>query len=189
MLSVILLSMLMILISTLSVNSHLICDNNWRWPLNLNLIYVALWTGARSGLLISNLEKLSLLRLTGLITLVLWMWRMRLVLRKNNLLTCCGCVSLLKWIEALTLPLLLKRPSRNNEPWFVWWSSFLQRSFCISLNLPYGLTWNTVVLCGQILLAVTWKCWINYIHRYVGLLMLHFLLLLNSWLMFKMLPS
>ena len=73
MLSVILLSMLMILISTLSVNSHLICDNNWRWPLNLNLIYVALWTGARSGLLISNLEKLSLLRLTGLITLVLWM--------------------------------------------------------------------------------------------------------------------
>ena len=69
MLSVILLSMLMILISTLSVNSHLICDNNWRWP----LIYVALWTVARSGLLISNLEKLSLLRLTGLITLVLWM--------------------------------------------------------------------------------------------------------------------
>ena len=62
MLSVILLSMLMILISTLIVNSHLICDNNWRWPLNLNLIYVALWIGARSGLLISNLEKLSLLR-------------------------------------------------------------------------------------------------------------------------------
>ena len=58
MLSVMLLSMLMILFSILSVFNHLICGNNLNWLLNLNLIYETLWTGARSGLLISMLEKL-----------------------------------------------------------------------------------------------------------------------------------
>ena len=55
MLSVTLLSMLMILLSTLNVIRHLICGNNQNWPLNLNLIYETLWTGAGSGLLISML--------------------------------------------------------------------------------------------------------------------------------------
>ena len=73
MLSVILLSMLMILLSILIVIRHLIYDNNLNWLLNLNLIYETLWTGARSGLLISMLGKLSWFRLTGLITLVLLM--------------------------------------------------------------------------------------------------------------------
>ena len=41
------------------------------WLLNLTLIYETLWTGVRSGLLISMLGKLSLFRLTGLITMVL----------------------------------------------------------------------------------------------------------------------
>ena len=70
---VILLSMLMILLPILSVISHLICCNNLNWLLNLNLIYEILWTGARSGLLLSVLEKLNWFRLTGLITLVLLM--------------------------------------------------------------------------------------------------------------------
>ena len=73
MLSVILLSKLMILLSILSVIGHLICGNNLNWLLNLNLICETLWTGVRSGLLISMLEKLSWFRLTGLITLVLLM--------------------------------------------------------------------------------------------------------------------
>ena len=60
-LSVILLSMLMILLSKLSVIRHLICGNNVNWLLNLNLIYKTLWTGVRSGLLISVLEKLNCL--------------------------------------------------------------------------------------------------------------------------------
>ena len=60
MLSVILLSMLMILLSILSVIRHLICGNNLNWLLNLNLIYKTLWTGVRSGLLISMLEKTQL---------------------------------------------------------------------------------------------------------------------------------
>ena len=72
-LSVILLSMLMILLSTLNVIRHLICDNNQNWILNLNLIYETLWTEARSDLLISMLGKLNQFRLTGLITLVLLM--------------------------------------------------------------------------------------------------------------------
>ena len=71
MLPVILLSMLMILLSILSVIRHLLCGNNLNWPLNLNLIYKTLWTGARSGLLISLVGKLNWFHLTGLITLVL----------------------------------------------------------------------------------------------------------------------
>ena len=73
MLSVILLSMMMILLSIISVIRHLICGNNLNWLLNLNLIYETLWTGARSGLLISMLAKLNWFPLTSLITLVLLM--------------------------------------------------------------------------------------------------------------------
>ena len=72
-LSVILLTMLMILLSILSVIRHLICGNKLNWLLNLNLIYETLWTGTRSGLLISMLGKLSWFHLNGLITLVLLM--------------------------------------------------------------------------------------------------------------------
>ena len=47
-------------ISILSVIRHLICGSNLNWLLNLNLIYKTLWTGVRSGLLISMLEKTQL---------------------------------------------------------------------------------------------------------------------------------
>ena len=57
MLCVILLSMQMILLYILSVIRHLICGNSLSWLLNLNLIYKTLWTGVRSGLLISMLGK------------------------------------------------------------------------------------------------------------------------------------
>ena len=91
MLSVILLSMLMILLSILSVIGHLICGNNLNWLLNLNLICETLWTGVRSDLLISMLGKLSWFHLTGLITMVLLMWKwMGLFLRKNHLFRCWG---------------------------------------------------------------------------------------------------
>ena len=73
MLSVILLSMLMILLSILRLIGHLICGNNLNWLLNLNLIYETLWTGVKSGLLISLLGKRSWFRLTGLITVGLLM--------------------------------------------------------------------------------------------------------------------
>ena len=73
MVSVILLSTLMMLISILSVIRHLIYGNNFNWLLNLNLIYKTLWTGVRSGLLITMLGKVNWFRLTGLKTMVLWM--------------------------------------------------------------------------------------------------------------------
>ena len=119
MLSVILISMLMI--------SHLICGNNYNWLLNLNLIYMTEdWAG--SGFLISMLEELNWFCLTGLIILVLLMWKwMGLFLRKNHLSRCCGLLSLLNWIGALTLPLLLKLLPRKLEPWVVLWGFFLLR--------------------------------------------------------------
>ena len=72
-LSVILLSVLMILLFILSVTMHLIPGNNLNWLPNLNLIYKTLWTGARSGLSISMLRKLSWFHLTSLITIFLLM--------------------------------------------------------------------------------------------------------------------
>ena len=70
---VMLLSMLIMLLSILSVISPLICGSNLNWLLNLNPIYKTLWTGARSGLLISMLGKPNWFGWTSLITLVLLM--------------------------------------------------------------------------------------------------------------------
>ena len=109
MLPVILLSILMILFPILRLIRHLISGNNSNWLLNLNLIYETLWTRARSGLLISRLRKLNWFDLTGVITLVLLIGKwMGLFLSKNHLLRCWGWSSLLNWIVALTLVLLLK---------------------------------------------------------------------------------
>ena len=94
MLSVILLSTLMILLSILSEIRRLICGNNLNWLLNLNLIYETLWTGVRSGLLISMSKKLSWFCLTSLMTMVLLMWKwMDLFLRKSRLLRWWGWFS------------------------------------------------------------------------------------------------
>ena len=126
MLSVILLSMLMLLLSTLSVIMHLICDNNSHWSVNLNLIYETLWTGAGRGFLISILEKFSWFCLTGLITLVLLTSKwMALLSRKNHLLRCWSWLSFLNWIGALTFSLLLRLPLRKLESRFILCMKFL----------------------------------------------------------------
>ena len=145
MLSVTLLSILIILLSTLGVIRH--------------LIYETMWTEAGSGLLISMPEKFNWFHLTRLITKVLLMWkRTGLFLRKNHLLRCWGWLSLLNWIGALTLSLLLKLPPRKLEPWFFLWSLFLLGLHCISINLPYGHASNTVAIPGLVPLAATWHC-------------------------------
>ena len=59
--------------NTKSVIRYLLCGNNLRWLLILNLIYETLWTGTGSGLLISTLEKIKLFCLVVIITLVLLM--------------------------------------------------------------------------------------------------------------------
>ena len=156
MISVLLLSMLMTLLSILSVIRHLICGNNLNSLLNLNLIYETLWTGTRSGLSISMLGKLSWFHLTGLITMVLLMWKwMGLFLRKNHFLRCWGWLCLLNWIRALTFSLLLKLPRRKLEPWFTFRNFFFLRLLCISINLPYDHAWNTVVMSGLVLSFAT----------------------------------
>ena len=151
----------------------------------MNLTYVTLWTRARSGLLISMLEKLSQFRLIGLKILVLLMWKwMGLFLRKNNFLRW-GSLFLLNLTGALTLSLLLNLPSAKLEPWFVLWSFFLLRLLCISINLPCGYVWNTVVMFGLEVLVATSKCWKNYKNGYARLLLLP---LLNPQLIVEMYP-
>ena len=39
---------------------------------------------------------------------------------------------------------------------------FLLRLLCISVNLPYGHGWSTVVMFGLVLVVATWNCWISY---------------------------
>ena len=159
MLSVILLSMLMMILSIPGVIRYLICGNNCNWLLNLNQIYEKLWTGAESSLLISMLEKLSWFLLTGLITMVLLMWKwMGQFLRKTHLLRCWGWISFLNWIGALTLSLLLKLPLRKLEPWFVLWSFFLMGLLCISINQLNDHASNTVIMSGPLPLVATWNC-------------------------------
>ena len=98
MLSEILLSMLIILLSTLNVIRHLICDNNYNWLVNLNLIFGTLWTGAGNGLLISLLKKLNWFRLTGAITGAIDMKIDGSFLTKNHVLRFWGWLSLLNWV-------------------------------------------------------------------------------------------
>ena len=48
---------------------------------------------------------------------------------------------------------------------------------------------DTFVMSVLVLLVSTWSCYIGYRNRYVGLLILHLLPLLNSWLIVEMLPA
>ena len=121
--------------------------------------------------------------LTGVIALVLLIWKwMGLFLKKNDLLQCWGWLSLLNWIWALQWSLLLKLPLRKLEPWFVLWSFFLLRLLCIPINLPYGPCMEYSCHVWPVLLVATWNCRIQYKNGYAGLLVLHFLPLLNDWL-------
>ena len=54
--------------------------------------------------------------------------------------------------------------------------------------------WNTVAMCGLVLLVAIWNCQINYKYRYLGLYVLHMyvlhlLPLLNPWLIIEMQPG
>ena len=185
MLSVILLSMLMILPFWKSGQA----SDVWKQleMRNLNLIckrHYGLW---QKVTLILMLEKLNLFCLTNLVLLIRKL--MGLSIPKNHLLRCWGCLFLKNWIGAITLSLLLKLPPRKLEPWFVLWSFFFLRVPSISINLPYGLGLIIDVMSGLVLLAATWKCWINYKSGYVGLLVFHLLPLLNPWLIVEIWPD
>ena len=72
-----------------------------------------------------------------------------------------GWLSPLNWIGAFTLSLLIKLCIRKSEFWFVIWNFHL-RLLCISVNLPYGHAWNTVVMFGLVPLNATWN-WITLV--------------------------
>ena len=94
----------------------------------------------------------------GLITLVVLIWKwMGLFLTKNHFLRWLGWLTLLNWITALTLYLLLKLPSRKLEPQYLIFFSLL-RLLCISINLPYTHVWNIVVMSGLVPLVSTLSC-------------------------------
>ena len=63
------------------------------------------------------------------------------------------------------------------------------RLLCISINLLYGHAQNIVVMSGLVFLVATWNCQLSYKNRYAELLVLHFLPVLNSWLIVKMQPA
>ena len=71
----------------------------------------------------------------------------------------------------------------------VWKSIFFPDWWKVSLLVPYGHVWNTVVMSRLVLLVVTWNCWISYKNGYAGLLVLNLLPLLNSWLIVEILPA
>ena len=78
--------------------------------------YQLLLVAFGSSLLISMLEKFILFSFTGLITLVLLMWKwMSLLLRKNHLLRWLDCICLLNWIGFRAFSPLLKLPPRKSE--------------------------------------------------------------------------
>ena len=65
---------------------------------------------------------------------------------------------------------------------------FLRLPF-VSINLLFDLAGNTVVMSGLLLLIATLINWISYRNRHVGLFVLHFILLVNSCLIIKILQA
>ena len=84
----------------------------------------------------------------------MWKW-MGLFLRKNYLLKLLGLFfsSKLDWGSFIIS--IAKTASKEIE---VLLSFFLLRLLSGSLDLPYGLAWNTFVMFGLLLVAATGKC-------------------------------
>ena len=102
--------------------------------------------------MISMLEKVSVFRSTGLITLVLLMWRWMGLFLSKNVLSCWEFLCLLNWVGFITLSPLLKLSPRKLGLSSVLWSLFLPKLLFISINLPYSLPRSPVVTCGLVLI-------------------------------------
>ena len=104
------------------------CDRKWPVDFNVGKTQLILFDQ-------SNIDALVLL---------IWKW-IELFLMKNHLLRSWGWLSLLNWIGALILSLLLNLSARKLEPWLVLWSLFLLRFLCISINIPYSHVYQFIV--------------------------------------------
>ena len=111
----------------------------------------------RKWLVYLMLEKCKWFYLTGLIALVLLMWKwMSLLLKKNHLLRCWGWLSSkLDW--ALALSLLLKLPPRKLEPWFVLWRLLL--FFYLYKSISVHKIYKSICFMSRLVPQVTtWNC-------------------------------
>ena len=141
MLFVILLSMLMILLYTPSVIRHLICGNNYNWLLNLNLIYVD-WV--RNWLFDFNAGKAQLVSFDPSNT------GANHVKMDGSVLKMLGLSFFSKLDRGCYIISIAKTTSKKI-------GALIQTMnlLSISINLPYSLAWNTVIMSGLVLLAAT----------------------------------
>ena len=97
--------------------------------------------------------------MSGLITLVLFDVKRDGYLLEENLYfeIFWDYLSLLNYIDAFTLSLLLKLSPKKLEPWFVLWRVFLLRLLFISINLLFRLKRNNVPSSWLVFLAATWS--------------------------------
>ena len=103
--------------------------------------------------------KPNLFCLSGLLTLVLFDVKRDGYLLEENLYfeIFWDYLSLLNYIDAFTLSLLLKLSPKKLEPWFVLWHVFLLRLLFISINLLFSLKRNNVPSSWLVFLAATWS--------------------------------
>ena len=87
------------------------------------------------------------------------------------------CSSKLDWGSYIVS--IAKTAPKKIEDLILSMKFLLLRLLFISVNLPYGCTWNAVVICGHVLLVATWNYWIRCKNEYTGLLVLDLLPLLN----------
>ena len=92
----------------------------------------------------------------------MWKW-MGLFLRKKYLLGCWGWLSSkLDWGSYI---FSIAKTTSKKIGALIHSMKFLLRLLCISINVPYGHAWNTVVMSGVVLVAVTSNCFISYKKR------------------------
>ena len=120
------------------------------------------------------------IHLTSPITLVLLMWKwMDLFLRKNHLLKCWGCLSLLNWIA------IAKTASKKIGA-LIRSMNFL--SSVVALHLYKSTLWPCMEYCCHVWAGAV-SCYfelLNYKNGYVGLLVFYLRPLLNPCVIVKM---
>ena len=101
------------------------------------------------------------------------------VLQEKQFLKILGRFSLLNSTGAPCIVSIAKTASKKVGALLYFLSFFFLSLLFMSVNVQYTLAWNTVVMFGLVLLTVTWICQINYRNRYVGVLVVPLLPLLN----------
>ena len=96
------------------------------------------WTGAGSGLLISMLENFNQFLLTGLITLLLLMWKWMVLNEEKSSFKILGLTFSFKLDWGSYIISIAKSACKKLVLLFVLWSFFFLRLLYISINLTYG---------------------------------------------------